>query len=78
MASHIGKGRRTSILQNGLANWGGKARDSKVKSMDRCINTNANHKIDSDFIALGTGVRPNSEVARDAGIEIGYARIQRV
>ena len=44
-------------------------RDRQVKG----IKTSGKHEIDSDFIVLGTGVRPNSEIASDAGIELGYA-----
>ena len=40
-------------------------RDGQVKG----IKTNTKREIDSDFIVLGTGVRPNSEIAEDAGIE---------
>jgi NADPH-dependent 2,4-dienoyl-CoA reductase/sulfur reductase-like enzyme len=34
--------------------------------------------IEGDLVILGTGVRPNSELARDAGIELGYANAIRV
>ncbi len=34
--------------------------------------------IDADFIILGTGVRPNSEIAREAGIELGYGNAIKV
>ena len=44
-------------------------RDGEVSS----IKTNTKREINSDFIVLGTGVRPNSEIARDAGVELGYA-----
>ena len=44
-------------------------RDGEVRS----IRTNTKREINSDFIVLGTGVRPNSEIARDAGVELGYA-----
>ncbi len=42
------------------------------------IKTNTNHEINSDFIVLGTGVIPNSAIARDAGIELGYANAIKV
>jgi NADPH-dependent 2,4-dienoyl-CoA reductase/sulfur reductase-like enzyme len=42
------------------------------------IMTNTNHEIESDFIVLGTGVRPNSEIAKDAGIELGYSNAIKV
>lgn len=44
-------------------------RDGQIKG----IRTSAKRNIDSDFTVLGTGVRPNSEIARDAGVELGYA-----
>jgi NADPH-dependent 2,4-dienoyl-CoA reductase/sulfur reductase-like enzyme len=34
--------------------------------------------IDCDLVLLGTGVRPNSEIARDAGIKLGYANAIKV
>jgi NADPH-dependent 2,4-dienoyl-CoA reductase/sulfur reductase-like enzyme len=39
----------------------------------KTIRTNTNRQIDTDFILLGTGVRPNSGIAKDAGIELGFA-----
>jgi NADPH-dependent 2,4-dienoyl-CoA reductase/sulfur reductase-like enzyme len=53
--------------------------DREVKGI-KTINDNINTKreIDADFIVLGTGVRPNSEIARDAGIELGYANAIKV
>lgn len=42
------------------------------------IKTNTKGEINSDFVVLGTGVRPNSEIARNAGIELGYANAIRV
>jgi NADPH-dependent 2,4-dienoyl-CoA reductase/sulfur reductase-like enzyme len=49
-------------------------RDGQIKR----IRTNAKRDIDSDLIVLGTGVRPNSEIARDAGVELGYANAIKV
>jgi len=49
-------------------------RDGQIKG----IRTSAKRDIDSDFIVLGTGVRPNSEIARDAGVELGYANAIKV
>jgi NADPH-dependent 2,4-dienoyl-CoA reductase/sulfur reductase-like enzyme len=49
-------------------------RDGQIKG----IRTSANRDIDSDLIVLGTGVRPNSEIARDAGVELGYANAIKV
>jgi NADPH-dependent 2,4-dienoyl-CoA reductase/sulfur reductase-like enzyme len=34
--------------------------------------------IESDLVLLGIGVRPNSEIARDAGIDLGYATAIKV
>jgi NADPH-dependent 2,4-dienoyl-CoA reductase/sulfur reductase-like enzyme len=42
------------------------------------IRTNTNRQINSDFIVLGTGVRPNSEIARDAGVELGHSNAIKV
>jgi NADPH-dependent 2,4-dienoyl-CoA reductase/sulfur reductase-like enzyme len=43
----------------------------------RGINTSKG-SIECDLVLLGTGVRPNSELARDAGIELGYANAIKV
>jgi NADPH-dependent 2,4-dienoyl-CoA reductase/sulfur reductase-like enzyme len=48
---------------------GSSSTDGDVKS----IRTNTNRQIDTDFILLGTGVRPNSGIAKDADIELGFA-----
>jgi NADPH-dependent 2,4-dienoyl-CoA reductase/sulfur reductase-like enzyme len=50
------------------------SRDDNVKT----LKTNTNRQIDTDFILLGTGVRPNSEIAKDTGIELGYANAIKV
>lgn len=42
------------------------------------IKTDTKREIESDFIVLGTGVRPNSEIANDAGIELGYSNAIKV
>jgi NADPH-dependent 2,4-dienoyl-CoA reductase/sulfur reductase-like enzyme len=42
------------------------------------IKTNTKREIESDFVVLGTGVRPNSEMAKDAGIELGYSNAIKV
>jgi len=44
-------------------------RDGKANG----IKTNTERKIDSDLIVVGTGVTPNSEIARDAGVVIGHS-----
>ena len=44
-------------------------RDGKANG----IKTNTERKIDSDLIVVGTGVTPNSEIARDAGAVIGHS-----
>jgi len=42
------------------------------------ITTNTKREINSDFVVLGTGVKPNSEIARDAGVELGSANAIKV
>ena len=44
----------------------------------KAIKTNTDRQIDTDFILLGTGVRPNSEIAKDADIELGFANAIKV
>ena len=48
--------------------------DGKVNG----IKTSTKRQIDSDLIVVGTGVTPNSEIARDAGIELGQANAIKV
>src|SRR5215469_10256170 len=42
------------------------------------IKTNTKREINSDFIVLGTGVKPNSGIARDAGVELGSVNAIKV
>jgi NADPH-dependent 2,4-dienoyl-CoA reductase/sulfur reductase-like enzyme len=42
------------------------------------LKTNTKREINSDFVVLGTGVKPNSEIARDAGVELGSANAIKV
>jgi NADPH-dependent 2,4-dienoyl-CoA reductase/sulfur reductase-like enzyme len=42
------------------------------------VKTNTKRGINSDFIVLGTGVKPNSEITRDAGVELGSANAIKV
>ena len=42
------------------------------------IKTNTKRERNTDFIVLGTGVKPNSEIARDAGVELGSANAIKV
>jgi NADPH-dependent 2,4-dienoyl-CoA reductase/sulfur reductase-like enzyme len=45
---------------------------SEVRYLKR-IRTTKNEEIVVDLVLLGTGVRPNSEIAKEAGIELGVA-----
>ena len=49
-------------------------KDGKVNG----IKTNTDRKIDSDLVIVGTGVTPNSEIARDAGIVLGHSNAIKV
>jgi CoA-dependent NAD(P)H sulfur oxidoreductase len=42
------------------------------------VKTNTGRKIESDFVVVGTGVRPNSEIAIDAGMVIGHSNAIKV
>lgn len=44
----------------------------------KAIKTNTDRQIDADFGLLGTGVRPNSEIAKAAGVELGFANAIKV
>jgi NADPH-dependent 2,4-dienoyl-CoA reductase/sulfur reductase-like enzyme len=52
--------------------------NSRTDDNVKTVKTNTNRQIETDFILLGTGVRPNSEIAKDAGIEIGVANAIKV
>lgn len=49
----------------------------EVRCLKR-IRTTKNEEIAADLVLLGTGVRPNSEIAREAGIELGVANTIKV
>jgi NADPH-dependent 2,4-dienoyl-CoA reductase/sulfur reductase-like enzyme len=49
----------------------------EVRYLER-IRTSKNKEISTDLLLLGTGVRPNSEIARAAGIEVGVANAIKV
>jgi NADPH-dependent 2,4-dienoyl-CoA reductase/sulfur reductase-like enzyme len=49
-------------------------RNEQVKT----VKTSSNREIYADFIIVGIGIRPNSEIARDAGVELGYANAIKV
>jgi NADPH-dependent 2,4-dienoyl-CoA reductase/sulfur reductase-like enzyme len=49
----------------------------EVRYLER-IRTSKNKEIATDLLLLGTGVRPNSEIARAAGIEVGVANAIKV
>jgi NADPH-dependent 2,4-dienoyl-CoA reductase/sulfur reductase-like enzyme len=53
---------------------GSRSTNDNVKT----VKTNTDRHIDADFILLGTGVRPNSEIAKDAGLELGFANAIKV
>ena len=66
---------------NGVKVITGERVEEIVSSADcdvKAIKTNTDRQIDTDFILLGTGVRPNSEFAKDAGIELGFANAIKV
>jgi NADPH-dependent 2,4-dienoyl-CoA reductase/sulfur reductase-like enzyme len=59
-----------------LEGEGGNGNESRNRKA-RGIKTTKG-SIESDLVLLGTGVRPNSEIAMDAGIDLGYANAIRV
>ncbi|HKG89350.1 MAG TPA: FAD-dependent oxidoreductase, partial [Nitrososphaeraceae archaeon] len=54
-------------------NGGSEGRNGKARGIKTTKGS-----IESDLVLLGTGVRPNSEIARDAGIDLGYANAIKV
>ncbi|MVX66341.1 dehydrogenase [Clostridium chromiireducens] len=51
---------------------------SITKIDDASVTLNDNTVIKSDMVIMATGVRPNTEIAREAGIEIGVTKAIRV
>jgi len=49
-----------------------------VKINDESVTLNDNTILKSDMVIMATGVRPNTELARDAGIEIGVTKAIKV
>lgn len=43
-----------------------------------CVRLSSGQMIDTDFVVLATGVRPNVEIAYDAGIELGITKAIKV
>lgn len=58
-------------------NGGSKNGNGNERGKVRGIKTTKG-SIESDLVLLGTGVRPNSEIAKDAGIDLGYANAIKV
>lgn len=49
-----------------------------VKVDDKSVTLSDNTVIKSDMVIMATGVRPNTEIAREAGIEIGVTKAIKV
>lgn len=47
---------------------------SGVKS----VKTNSGREVEADFVVIASGVVPNTEIAKDAGIELGYKNAIKV
>lgn len=66
--------------KSGLTSSSSSSSSSFLKEV-RCVEgvkTTANKEITVEVVLLGTGIRPNSEIAREAGIELGVADAIRV
>jgi rhodanese-related sulfurtransferase len=49
-----------------------------TKIDDKSVTLNDNNVLKSDMVIMATGVRPNTEIAREAGIEIGITKAIKV
>jgi len=49
-----------------------------IKIVDESVTLNDNTVLKSDMVIMATGVRPNTEIAREAGIEIGVTKAIKV
>lgn len=52
-------------------------KSSKIQYIER-IRTTKNKEIATDLVLLSTGVKPNSEIAKEAGIELGVAKAIKI
>ena len=48
--------------------------DNSVKN----VKTSSGREVETDFVVIASGVVPNSEIAKDAGIEVGYKNAIKV
>jgi NADPH-dependent 2,4-dienoyl-CoA reductase/sulfur reductase-like enzyme len=73
----LGEGLQEVVTSSSPPHSSSSASSPEVRYLER-IRTNKNKEIVADLLLLGTGVRPNSEIAKAAGIEIGVANAIKV
>jgi NADPH-dependent 2,4-dienoyl-CoA reductase/sulfur reductase-like enzyme len=44
----------------------------------KSVKTNSGREVEADFVVIASGVVPNTEIAKDAGIELGYKNAIKV
>lgn len=66
---------KDQLIKNGVKVYTGA---SAIEITDNSVMLSDGTEIDADFVLLSTGVRPNIELAEQAGIEIGVTRAIKV
>ena len=74
----LGEGLQEVVTSSSLAPQSSSSTSSPEARYLERLRTSKNKDITADLLLLGTGVRPNSEIAKAAGIEVGVANAIKV
>jgi NADPH-dependent 2,4-dienoyl-CoA reductase/sulfur reductase-like enzyme len=74
----LGEGLQEIVTSSSLAPQSSSSTSSPEARYLERLRTSKNKDITADLLLLGTGVRPNSEIAKAAGIEVGVANAIKV
>src|SRR5919106_2286874 len=74
----LGEGLQEVVTSSSLAPQSSSSNSSSEARYLERLRTSKNKDIAADLLLLGTGVRPNSEIAKAAGIEVGVANAIKV
>jgi NADPH-dependent 2,4-dienoyl-CoA reductase/sulfur reductase-like enzyme len=73
----LGEGLQEVVTSSSPPDSSSSTSSPETRYLER-IRTSKNKEIVADLLLLGTGVRPNSEIAKAAGIELGVAKAIKV
>jgi NADPH-dependent 2,4-dienoyl-CoA reductase/sulfur reductase-like enzyme len=73
----LGEGLQEVVTSSSSPHSSSSTSSPEARYLER-IRTSKKKEIASDLLLLGTGVRPNSEIAKAAGIEVGFANAIKV